>query len=32
LTDALHLFEIFKHEGLNGLKGVLLICHGTLPT
>jgi hypothetical protein len=31
LTGALHLLEIFKHEGLEGLKGVL-ICHGTLPT
>jgi hypothetical protein len=31
LSGALHLFEIFKHEGLNGFKGVLFICHGTLP-
>jgi hypothetical protein len=28
----LHLFEIFKHEGLKGSKRVLLICHGALPT
>jgi hypothetical protein len=30
LSGALHLFEIFKHEGLNGFKGVPLICHGML--
>ena len=30
LSGALYLFEISKHEGLNGFKGVLLICHGML--